>query len=317
MRSKIYFPAVGLAVFATLSVLVWRDLTATRAAERARVVIVADATETAAKRRHLEQQLAAVGEARDRAQTVVDALKKKPPAAPGAKPPTPPVRRSGSILELIRNDPEAEAFFLASRRADLAAKYGPLIRALKLTPEAAAKFKDAFIRLEEDRMDLTAVLRSQEVEANAQSVAKLQAEAQVAYEASQRTLLGEAGYRQLQDYERTSSTRGMVSAIAGVAAVERAPFTTQQADALVQAIANASENYRKGYQANHNDVDWGAVEAQARTILSPEQFAVLTTMDPGPSRGGLLQTRMYALVAQATKAEGERNGAPNLKKPGN
>lgn len=316
MRNKIYFSVVFLAAFAVLGVLMWRDLTATRESERARAVILAGATESVSKRAQVEQRLVAAGEARDRARASLDTFKQKSVTPVGATP-TPPVRQSGGIHELIRNDPEAETFFLAGRRADLAAKYGPLIRALKLTPEAAAKFQDAFIRLEEDRMDLTAVLRSQEVEANAQSVAKLQAEAQVAYEASQRTLLGEAGYRQLQDYERTSSTRGMVSAIAGVAAVERAPFTTQQADALVQAIANASENYRKGYQANHNEVDWSAVEAQARTILSPEQFAVFTTMDPGPSRAGLLQTRMYALVAQATKAEGEKNGAPNLKKPGN
>jgi hypothetical protein len=88
--------------------------------------------------------------------------------------------------------------------------------------------------------------------------------------------------------------------------VEHAPFTPQQADALVQAIAGASENYRKGYQANHNDVDWSAVEVQARAILSPEQFAVFTTMDPGPSRGGLLQTRMYALVTQANRKEMEK-----------
>ena len=79
-----------------------------------------------------------------------------------------------------------------------------------------------------------------------------------------------------------------------------------QADALVQAIAGASENYRKGYQANHNDIDWSAIEAQARTILTPEQFAVFTTMDPGPSRGGLLQTRMYMLIAQVGRREAEK-----------
>ena len=315
MRSKIYFPVVCFAAFAVLGGLVWWDSQSTRGAERTRAAIVADIAKIADKLREVEPRLVEADEARKRAQTALDALKQKPPVAPVEKTPSLPVRRSGSILELIRNDPEAEAFFLASRRADLAAKYGPLILALKLTPEAAAKFKDAFIRLEEDRMDLAAVLRTQGTEANSRSVIELQAKAQADYEASQRALLGEAGYQQLKDFERTSSTRGMVSAVAGVAAVESVPFTPQQADALVQAIANASENYRKGYQANHNDVDWSAVEAQARTILSPEQFAVFTTMDPGPSRGGLLQTRMYALVAQASKAEAGKPTATPKGKP--
>jgi hypothetical protein len=302
MRTKIYFPVVMLTALVVLGVLVWREFSATREAERARAVIVASASEEAANRRQVEQRLAAADEARTRAQAALDGLKQKLPVTPA------PVRRSGGILELIRNDPEAEAFFLASERADLTAKYGPLIRSLKLTPEAAAKFLDAFIRREEERMDLAAVLPGQGMlsEAGYRQLQDLQVKAEAAYEASQRATLGEAGYRELQDYERTASTRGMVSAIAGVAAVEHAPFTPQQADALVQAIAGASENYRKGYQANHNDADWSAVEVQARAILSPEQFAVFTTMDPGPSRPGLLQTRMYALVAQANRKEMEK-----------
>ena len=307
MHKKTYLPLVWFAAVTVMGVLVWREFAATRAAERMKASFMDGVTVTKSDRARVEQRLAAAGADRDRAQAALDALKQKPAVTPVTKTPEPSVRRSGGILELIRNDPEAEAFFLSSRRAGLAAKYGPLIRALRLTPEAAAKFQDAFIRLEEERMDLAAVLRTKGADANDNSVARLQAKAGADYEASQRALLGEAGFRQLQNYERTSTTRDMVSAIAGVAAVERAPFTPQQADALVQAIAGASENYRKGYQANHNDVDWVAVEAQARAILSPEQFVVFTTMDPGPSRGGLLQTRMYALVAQATKAEAAKN----------
>jgi hypothetical protein len=302
MRTKIYFPIIFASALAVLGVLVWRDLRATREAEQARAAILARVPEAAADRRQVEQRLAVAGEARARAQTALDGLKQKP-VTPAAKTLATPVRQLNYIHAIIRNEPDAEAFYIASKRADLAAIYGPLFRALKLTPEAAAKFQDAFIRKEEDQMDLAALLRMQGAETNGKALMEFQAKSQTDYEASQRALLGEAGYQQLQDYERTASTRGMVSAIAGVAALERAPFTPQQADALVQAIAGASENYRKGYQANHNDVDWSAIEAQARTILTPEQFAVFSRMDPGPSRPGLLQTRMYALVAQANREE--------------
>ncbi len=314
MRTKAYFPMICAAALAVLGGLVWRDLRATREAERAREEILARVTGAAADRRQVEQRLAAAGEEKNRAQAALDALKQKP-MTPAAKTPTVAVREQGSILAIIRNEPDAEAFYIASQRADLAAKYGPLIRALKLTPEAAAKFQDAFIKKEEDQMDLAALLRMPGGETNGKALMEFQAKSQADYEASQRAVLGETGYQQLQDYERTASTRSMISAVAGVAAVECAPFTPQQADALVQVIAGASENYRKGYQANHNDVDWSAVEAQARTILSPEQFTIFTTMDPGPSRAGLLQTRMYALVAKATKTEATKNTETPAKKP--
>jgi hypothetical protein len=306
MRTKPYLTIVCAAALAVLGVLVWLEIGATRAAERSRAEILARIAAATAERRQVEQRLAAAIEAKNRAQTALDAVKQKS-VTPAAKSPPTPVRQQGSILAIIRHEPDSEAFYIASQRADLAAKYGPLIRVLKLTPEAAAKFQDAFIRKEEDQMDLAALLRMPGAETNGKALMEFQAKSQAAYEASQRAVLGDAGYQQLQDYERTASTRAMVSAVAGVAAVERAPFTPQQADALVQVIAGASENYRKGYQANHNEVDWAAVEAQARAILSPEQFVIFTTMDPGPSRGGLLQTRMYALVAQATKAEAAKN----------
>ena len=157
-------------------------------------------------------------------------------------------------------------------------------------------------------MDLADVLRSQGEEASGRAVAALKAKAEADYVASLRELLGETGYAQLQDYERSSWMRQMVSAVGGVAVLEHAPFSAQQADALVSVIAGASKQYQRGGSAVDDDIDWDAVLAQAKPILTAEQFSIMTTMDPGPAHGGLIQRRMYALVEQVKQAAAKNRG---------
>lgn len=227
---------------------------------------------------------------------------KKQLAAKAQPAPAAPVRRFGPILELIRHDPEAEALYLESKRADLAATFGSFFRSRGLSPEAVAKFGAIFLQREEARMDLADVLRLQGEEASGKAVATLKAKAEADYEAGLRELLGETGYAQLQDYERSSWMRQMVSAVAGVAVLEHAPISAGQADALVGLIAGASKRYRQGGSATDEDIDWDAVLVQAKSILTAEQFLIMTTMDPGPTHGGLMQRRMYALVEQVKQA---------------
>ena len=152
-------------------------------------------------------------------------------------------------------------------------------------------------------MDLAGVRQTQGVDANDGAVAALQKKADADYDAALRDLLGDSGYQRFQDYGRTAWIRGMVSAMAGVAVVERAPFSAQQVDAVVQVIANANESYGRGGYPLPRDVDWGAVEIQVRGILSDEQFRILTTMDPGPNRVGFVQMRMNAIIERAKQAE--------------
>ena len=307
MNAKTFYSVVMFAGGAGLAVIAWQQAGRARATRMESGKIAAQEAAVRSDLKRTEQRLAAAERQRAARRAEIDALPGRTVAIPQPKaPPAAPARRSMNILEIIRNEPDAEAFYLESRRSQLAAKYGPLLRSLGLRAEAAAKFQDIYIKREEAQMDLADVLRTKGTQESGAAVAKLMAAAEAEYEAAQRELMGEAGYRQLQDYERTSSMRGMVSAIAGVAAVEHVPFSAAQADALVRTIAETSLGYRNGGFATISDIDWETVDAQARAILSPEQFDVYRTMDPGPTRGGLLQNRMYALVDSAKRAEAKQ-----------
>jgi hypothetical protein len=308
MNARKFLVGVLVVAIAVVGLVGWREKRATRATQAARIALQQELAGLEAQVKKSDERATTIDRDLSERQSELAALKKqlaaKVPSAPAA-----PVKRFGPILELIRHDPEAEARYLENQRANLAATYGPFFRSRGLSPEHVAKFGRIFLQREEARMDLADVLRSQGEEASGKAVATLKAKAEADYGAGLRELLGETGYAQLQDYERSSWMRQMVSAVAGVAVLEHAPFSAQQADELVGIIAGASKRYQQGGSATDDDIDWDAVLLQAKAILTAEQFAIMTTMDPGPSHGGLMQRRMYALVEQVKQAAGMR-GAP-------
>jgi hypothetical protein len=302
MRANALIGTLAVAGIVALAGWSWHHANAARHAREALATLSGERQDLDAKLAAAERRFAETDAERTRRKATLEQLQKNaasPPVRPAAVAPP----QSLSITDLIRNEPDAEVLFLATKRAELTARYGPLFRTLGLTPAQVAAFQDHVVRREEARMDLAEASRTQGPAASRAAIMTLQQQADAAYAEAQRALLGEAGYRQLQDYERVSNTRSMVSAIAGAAVLENAPFSAEQADRLVQAIANTSDSYRRGGPVVNAEIDWAAVEAHARTILSPAQFAVFSTIDSGPTRGGLLQTRMYALLSRVNAAD--------------
>ena len=314
MNAKTFLSIFACAVITALTVMAWRNADRARAVSVAREEIVAQDANVITKLRQTQQHLVVTEQERATRRAEIDALRKQAAAARSTPAPSiAPSSHSLSIPELIRNEPDAEALYLKSTRSQLAAKYGPLLRSLGLSAEAVEKFQDNYIKREEARMDLDDVLRTKGSDESGAAVAELRADAEAQYDAAQRELLGEEGFRQLENDEHVSAWRATISAVAGVAAVEHVPLTAVQADALMRAISNASRSPHAG-QAFVSDVDWQAFDTQARAILSAEQYAVLTTMDPGPTRGGFLQTRMYALVDMANRSDTKR-AVPDVTAP--
>lgn len=67
----------------------------------------------------------------------------------------------------------------------------------------------------------------------------------------------------------------LVARFAGTAVLANVPITPAQADKLIRALANASNNSGK--------VDWSAVEGQLGGILSKDQLALLRPGGPRQS----------------------------------
>ena len=195
----------------------------------------------------------------------------------------------------LRNDPALRSQYLASERLNLEARYGPLLGQLGLSPEQASRFKDLLAVHAQELLEIRlAALPGGTAEPKADAASLDAAEKRL--RAAESDLLGDAGYRQLQQYERLLPVRYEVDTLAGSLALTDAPLGSGQADQLLQIIANASEAYQKGGRADTpmpgngeqltplmlahasitENIDWNAVLAQARTVLSPVQFELFS-----------------------------------------
>jgi hypothetical protein len=85
--------------------------------------------------------------------------------------------------------------------------------------------------------------------------------------------------------------------MAGEAAAAGTPFTTQQAERLVQVFTVADRDYRAGESASALNIDWAAADDQIRALLSAEQFAVYQTSKTR------FTYQFYAIMRQALAAD--------------
>lgn len=260
----------------------------------------------------LEQRLAAADRAPSDQQTPSTSLAKNETSAPALSPASARVAAMLRKFQESFNNPTAQAVRLASGRAKLRNSHGVLFRRLGLTPAQMERFQDITARRDEQKMDLNEILRV-EAEANGiisaetgGAVSKLMSQVDADYEAGQRALLGEEGFRELREYGRTVETRTIASELAGAAVVAGVPFTAQQAEQLTQVLANASSAYREGGEASVWTIDWNQADEQARGILSEPQWTLFKTIDPPLSNNGRFNRRYNDAMSAASKAELER-----------
>lgn len=185
-----------------------------------------------------------------------------------------------SPMARVNNNPHVQNLRQKARRATLDATYAQLFRRLQLSPEKIDAFKDLILRQQQDWSDLTAAQHTQGLSASDPGIARLHQQLRTDYEGAQFALLGGYGLKEWREYERTSSPRDAVSAIAGAAVVEGIRFSAETAEKLIHLIAANSPDYAKGRKASLDDIDWEIVDAQAQIVLSPEQFAIFTTVEP-------------------------------------
>jgi hypothetical protein len=194
----------------------------------------------------------------------------------------------------LQKNPRLQARYLASERTNLALSYGPFFQALGLTPEQADKFKDLMTDHAGKILDLRLIALAQGSGEPEPANAALQQQADDQLRAAQSDLLGEAGYQQLQQYERTLPARDQANALAGALALTSTPLSAAQAEQITQIMANASSGYQNGGKADlptpgnwefigplmlahktiEETVDWDAVLVQSHSVLSDAQFGV-------------------------------------------
>ncbi|HKB58251.1 MAG TPA: hypothetical protein VKC51_11760 [Lacunisphaera sp.] len=190
---------------------------------------------------------------------------------------------------VLEKNPELQARYLASRRRDFGVTYGPFLMEAGLSQTQIERFKDILVTEAENAMDLKSTMRARGLAETDPAVQTLRNQSEEAMRAAKRELLGEAGYQQLVEFERTMPTREFVGGLAASLVFSGDPISATQANQLTQILADASEAYRNGAQATsprpdlngpilarqpaRESVDSERLLAQARTALSPAQYA--------------------------------------------
>jgi hypothetical protein len=183
---------------------------------------------------------------------------------------------TNTLRDALLNDPQLQNLQLAAVEAKLTATYRPLFEQLQLSDARQAQFLTNLRKRGEQEMDLSAIIETQQVSANDPAITRMRQQMTDEFRAAQTAVLGEAGYRRLEDYERSIAAREFVNEVAGASAILGRGITAAQADLLAEAMAGASAGYREGRMATRNigDIDWDQVLANAAGTLSKEQFGV-------------------------------------------
>jgi RNA polymerase sigma factor (sigma-70 family) len=93
-----------------------------------------------------------------------------------------------------------------------------------------------------------------------------------------KSLLGDAGFAQLEDYLKTMPVRRFVDSLAGPTASLGIPLSLEQADQLAEAALANDATYKSGKGTDPGTVNWEAVWPAASHILSGEQLEIFRTI---------------------------------------
>ncbi len=160
-------------------------------------------------------------------------------------------RRGGRAnFMAMMEQPEMQRLVAVQQKAALDARYSALFKSLNLTPEQLDKFKNLLVEKRTAMMDVMAAAREQGINPRTDRAAfdKLVSDAQAEVDASIRSTVGDAGFNQYQDFEKTVPQRNVVNQLEQRLSYSSTPLTSAQSEQMV-AILAATATARGGNRA--------------------------------------------------------------------
>jgi len=150
-----------------------------------------------------------------------------------------PMQQATAMRELM-NKPEVQALMSLQQKAAVQARYAALFQSMNLTPDQTDKLKTLLAERGSTRMDVMAAATAQGIDPreNPGAYRKLFTDAQNELNNSIKSVVGENGFAQLQNYEQTLPQRALVNDLQQRLSYTNTPLSTSQADALVQILAS-------------------------------------------------------------------------------
>ncbi|MSU64572.1 MAG: hypothetical protein EXS38_00365 [Opitutus sp.] len=197
--------------------------------------------------RELRDQLAAarpgLGDSADG--LLADAISNQPtPAAgrgnrAGAKAGRANVQQQMNAVRVLLAKPEVQALLSVQQKAAIDARYAGLFQSLNLPPEQTDKLKTLLAERDTTMQDVRNAARDQGVDprSDPEGFRKLMRDAQNEINSGIKSVIGNAGLAQLQNYDQTMPQRNVVNQLQQRLSYTNTPLTAAQSDQLVQILA--------------------------------------------------------------------------------
>jgi len=189
-------------------------------------------------------------------------------------------RNNAAFEKRMKNDPRFQKDYYQQWQYAWKRPYVVFLAKEHLTPDQIDKFTKALVQREMDKDDLRLTLEAQGLPADAPSGLPIKQQSQEAFQQAIEDIVGPDGYARFEIHDRQSDIRELMGYYAAESDLSGSPMTPDQVEQMVDYIAQNNPDFQKGKAINANQIDWPAVDEQARKIMTPEQYDLFTHTDP-------------------------------------
>jgi len=190
--------------------------------------------------------------------------------------------------------------------------YGPLNAFLEkehFTPDQTAQLKKALAQRATARQDLGWALVKQGLTFSDPSSHEMQQQIEDTFQQTAEDILGTEGYARIATYLRQNSIWDMMGEYGVAATSIGLPVPREQLAQMVDYISQNNPDYKEGKVVNVDQIDWPSVNDYARTIMTPDQFALFTRLT---ARDATQQKfdRAVDAITEAARRQNDGDHAP-------
>ncbi|MFT3869654.1 MAG: hypothetical protein QM715_14455 [Nibricoccus sp.] len=156
-------------------------------------------------------------------------------------------------------------------RAHLAAQYAPFYYRSGLNDAQIDRLEIMLTDHWQSLADIDAIMETQKLKESDLAVIRLRSKAEQTLNAAEKELLGEEGFKRLQDYERTLAARQFAASVAENLYFTDCPLKAEQAEQITKLLARHNEALRNNEPFDMDKTDWAKVLKGMKSILSSGQ----------------------------------------------
>ena len=216
--------------------------------------------------------------------------------------------RRMSTHTFIAINPQMTAEVLKNRRASVEVEYGPHFRALGLSPEQIAKFRDVEVELDQNSLDLSAAVYNQELDPKSASYQKLVREWNDSRLTKKAAILGDLMGPYLDRY-RSDPVRAYARELAWTGLITGETITTAQIERAGDILAASCQRMRTDSYPGFivlGSLNWQAANDQLKSFLLPRQIEIIRLAHESELLQNKIAGRTNLLTTQFKKQAGAK-----------